>query len=214
MYLKKKQHYNQGGILMKVRVLVLALVLLVSLFVGCAQPAPEPTPGPTTPPATEQPGGGAPNPPDTTPDVTTTASIVNEEAAFEKAISNTGTWIIATLKDLSFDKELVLDGEFKNGKKDEAGKDIIQRKIALYTQDEERNVTARFNLTAPKLTINSPEARIQSGTFKGDVYVSAKNFQLVDATVDGNVYFTTDDAKATFKMDEKSKVTGKQELKK
>jgi hypothetical protein len=211
MYLKKKQHYNQGGILMKVRVLVLALVLLVSLFVGCAQPAPEPTP---EPPTTEQPGGGAPNPPDTTPDVTTTASIVNEEAAFEKAISNTGTWIIATLKDLSFDKELVLDGEFKNGKKDEAGKDIIQRKIALYTQDEERNVTARFNLTAPKLTINSPEARIQSGTFKGDVYVSAKNFQLVDATVDGNVYFTTDEAKSTFKMDDKSKVTGKQELRK
>ncbi|HYE11123.1 MAG TPA: hypothetical protein VEF53_13165 [Patescibacteria group bacterium] len=199
---------------MKVRVLVLALVLLVSLFVGCAQPAPEPTPEPTTPPATEQPGGGAPNPPDTTPDVTTTASIVNEEAAFEKAISNTGTWIIATLKDLTFDKELVLDGEFKNGKKDEAGKDIIQRKIALYTQDENKNVTGRFNLTAPKLTINSPNGRIQSGTFKGDLYVSAQNFQLVDATVDGNVYFTTDEAKSTFKMDDKSKVTGKQELRK
>jgi hypothetical protein len=211
MYLKKKQHYHQGGIFMKVRVLVLALVLLVSLLAGCTQPAPAPTPEPTTPPAETPPQT---TPPETTPDVTTTASIVNEEAAFEKAISSTGTWLIATLKDLSFDKELVLDGEFKNGKKDEAGKDIIQRKIALYTQDEDRNVTARFNLTAPKLTINSPEARIQSGTFKGDLYVSAKNFQLVDATVDGNVYFTTDDAKATFKMDEKSKVTGKQELKK
>jgi hypothetical protein len=211
MYLKKKQHYNQGGIFMKVRVLVLALVLLVSLLAGCTQPAPAPTPEPTTPPVETPPQT---TPPETTPDVTTTASIVNEEAAFEKAISSTGTWLIATLKDLSFDKELVLDGEFKNGKKDEAGKDIIQRKIALYTQDEDRNVTARFNLTAPKLTINSPEARIQSGTFKGDVYVSAKNFQLVDATVDGNVYFTTDEAKATFKMDDKSKVTGKQELRK
>ncbi|MDF2532191.1 MAG: hypothetical protein K0Q65_1772 [Clostridia bacterium] len=196
---------------MKVRVLVLALVLLVSLLAGCTQPAPAPTPEPTTPPVETPPQT---TPPETTPDVTTTASIVNEEAAFEKAISSTGTWLIATLKDLSFDKELVLDGEFKNGKKDEAGKDIIQRKIALYTQDEDRNVTARFNLTAPKLTINSPEARIQSGTFKGDVYVSAKNFQLVDATVDGNVYFTTDEAKATFKMDDKSKVTGKQELRK
>lgn len=198
---------------MKVRVLVLALVLLVSLLAGCAQPAPAPAPTPT-PPTTEQPGGGAPNPPDTTPDVTTTASIVNDEAAFEKAMSSTGTWIIATLKDLTFTKDLVLEGEFKNGKKDEAGKDIIQRKIALYTQDDKRNVTGRFTLTAPKLTVTSPEARIQSGTFKGDLYVSAKNFQLVDATVDGNVYFTTDEAKSTFKMDDKSKVTGKQELKK
>jgi len=36
----------------------------------------------------------------------------------------------------------------------------------------------------------------------------------VDATVDGNVYFTTEDAKSTFKMDDKSSVTGKQEVKK
>lgn len=197
---------------MKAKVLVLTLILLISMFVGCTQqpatPTPTPTPNPpqTTPPQT--------TPPETTPDVTTTASIVNDEAAFEKAISSTGTWIIATLKDLTFTKDLALDGEFKNGKKDEAGKDIIQRKIALYTQDENRNVTNRYTLTAPKLTINSPEARIQSGTFKGDLYISAKNFQLVDATVDGNVYFTTDEAKSSFKMDDKSKVTGKQELKK
>ena len=65
--------------------------------------------------------------------------------------------------------------------------DVIQRKIGLYTQDANKTVTARFTLTAPKLTIKSPEARIQSGTFKGDLYVSAKNFQLVDAKVDGDV---------------------------
>ena len=57
-------------------------------------------------------------------------------------------------------------------------------------------------------------ASIQHGTWKGDVYVSVKNFQLVDATVEGNVYFTSDDAKSTFKMDATSKVTGKQEVKK
>ena len=142
----------------------------------------------------------------------TTASIVDTNDAFKEAISNTGTWLIATLKDLSFDEDLVLDGEFKNGKKDEAGKDIIQRKIALYTQDENRKVTARFNLTAPKLTINSPNARIQSGTFKGDLYVSAENFELVDAKVDGNLFFTTDEAQSTFKMDENSEVSGEQKL--
>jgi hypothetical protein len=41
-----------------------------------------------------------------------------------------------------------------------------------------------------------------------------KNFQLVDATVDGNVYFGSDTIKSTFKMDSTSKITGKQEVKK
>lgn len=190
---------------MKTKVLFVTIVLCIAMLMGCTQQQ-TPTPDPATPPQT--------TPPETTPDVVTTASIVDTNEAFEKAISNTGTWIICTLKDLTFDKELVLEGEFKNGKKDDQGKDIIQRKIALYTQDENRNVTNRFNLTAPKLTVTSPNARIQSGTFKGDLYVSAANFQLVDATVDGNVYFTTDEAQSTFKVDEKSKVTGKQELKK
>ncbi|HYE83400.1 MAG TPA: hypothetical protein VEG39_14685 [Clostridia bacterium] len=199
---------------MKAKVIILTLVLIIALLAGCApEPAPpaEPTPTPTqaaTPTPTQT------TPPETTPDVVTTASIVDNAEAFEKAISSTGTWIIATVKDVSTDKELVLDGEFKNGKKDDAGKDIIQRKIALYTQDDKRNVTARFTLTAPKMTINSPMASIQHGTFKGDLYVNTKDFQLVDATVDGNIYFASDDAKSGFKMDDKSKVTGKQEVKK
>jgi uncharacterized protein YceK len=150
----------------------------------------------------------------TTQDVVSSASIVDNAAAFEKAISNTGTWIIAITRDVTVDKDIVLDGEFKNGKKDSAGKDIIQRKVALYAQDANRNITARYTLTAPKFTINSPEGSIQHGTFKGDLYVSAKDFKLIDATVDGNVYFTTDDAKNTFKADQTSKITGVQELKK
>lgn len=191
---------------MKFKAILLTLALLISILAGCSsQPAPSTTPSPTPTQTT---------PPETTPDVTTTASIVDSNAAFEKAISSTGTWIIATLKDLTFDKDLSLDGEFKNGKKDANGKDVIQRKIALYTQDENRNVTARFTITAPKLTINSPAASIQHGTFKGDLYVNTKDFQLVDATVDGNIYFASDEAKAGFKMDATSKVTGKQEVKK
>lgn len=200
---------------MKSKVLILALALIMVLA-GCTQPAApaQPTPTPTqaaTPTPTQ---AATPTPTTGAPDTTTTASIVDNEAAFEKAISKTGTWIIATLKDLTFDKDLLLEGEFKNGKKDAAGKDQIQRKIALYTQDANRTVTARFTLTAPKLTINSPVASIQHGTFKGDLYVNTTDFQLVDATVDGNIYFATDAAKSGFKMDDKSKVTGKQEVKK
>ena len=169
-----------------------------------------------TPIATTGTSGSPTGSPIGTPDqdVKTTPSIVNTNEAFEKAISKEGTWIICLLSDLSFDKDLTLEGEFKNGKKDTAGNDVIQRKIALYEQDEDRKVTAKYTLSAPKLTVNSPEASIQSGTFKGDLYISSKNFQLVDTTVEGNVYFINEEAKSTFTMDSTSKVTGKQELKK
>ena len=197
---------------MKIKSILLTLVLLTVIFVGCAKEPAKVTPQVTTPPVTTTPPQTTP--PETTPNVVTTASIVNTEAAFLKAISSKGTWIIATTQDLAINKDLVVEGEYKNGKKDTAGKDIIQRKIGLYTQDEDRKVTARFTLTAPKMTFNSPMGSIEHGTFKGDLYISASNFQLKDATVDGNVYFTTDEAKSTFKMDAPSKVTGKQELKK
>ena len=69
-------------------------------------------------------------------------------------------------------------------------------------------------MTVPKLTVNSPETCIEHGTFKGDLYVLSKNFQLIDAKVEGNVYFTTNEAKSTFRMDAMSKITGNQKLKK
>jgi peptidoglycan hydrolase-like protein with peptidoglycan-binding domain len=142
-------------------------------------------------------------------DVVTTASLVNDIAAFKAGIAADGEWIVTTLGDLVSKEELVLTGTFKNGKKDKVtGEDVIARKIGLYTQDADKNVTARFSLTAPKLTIESPNARIQSGTFIGDVYVNAENFQLVDATVEGNVYYLTQAVKDTAKIDAKSKVTG------
>lgn len=200
--------------------LIISLLILLSLLIaGCGKITPSPSPSPTmskTPIATTGTSGSPTGSPIGMPDqdVKTTPSIVNTNEAFEKAISKEGTWIICLLSDLSFDKDLTLEGEFKNGKKDTAGNDVIQRKIALYEQDEDRKVTAKYTLSAPKLTVNSPEARIQSGTFKGDLYISSKNFQLVDTTVEGNVYFINEEAKSTFTMDSTSKVTGKQELKK
>lgn len=145
-------------------------------------------------------------------DAVVSASVTDKADVFAAALGEKGTWIIAATKDITTDKELVLEGTFKNGKKNDDGTDAIQRKIALYTQDADHKVTASFTLTAPKLTIKSPVARIQNGTFKGDLYVETEDFQLVGAKVEGNVYFKTDAAKAGFKMDDKSSVTGKQEV--
>lgn len=187
----------------KVLSIVAVAVLSLSVLAGCAK-APTATATPTTTPAATA-----------KVDAVTTASVTDNVDVFAKTIGKDGKWIICTTKDLTTTKELVLEGDFLNGKKDATtGKDITQRKIGLYTQDDKKVVTARFTLTAPKLTIKSPEASIQHGTFKGDLYVSVKNFQLVDAKVDGNVYFTTEEAQTTFKMDDKSSVTGKKELKK
>lgn len=169
----------------------LATMILVSLLVSCSA-------APTT---TSQ------------VDVVASASVVDTAAAFEKAISKDGTWIIATTKDLTIDKDLVLDGDFKNGKKDAEGNELYQRKIGLYTQDADRNITARFSLTAKSLTIKSVKGSLEHGTFHGDLYVSAENFKLVDATVDGNVYFLNETVKSSFTMDETSKITGVQEIK-
>ncbi|MDW7657389.1 MAG: hypothetical protein SCM11_09475 [Bacillota bacterium] len=149
----------------------------------------------------------------TSVDVVSSASVVDNAEKFEKAISKDGTWIIALTKDLTIDKELVVDGDFKNGKTDAAGNELLQRKIALYTQDADRNITARFTLTVKKLTINSANASIQHGTFIGDLYVNVEDFQLIDATVDGNVYFLNEEIKSSFTMDEASKITGVQEIK-
>lgn len=139
-------------------------------------------------------------------DAVTSASVVDNNEAFLKAISKDGTWIAATLNDLTFDQELVVEGEFTN-------KDAIARKIALYTQDADHNITASFKLTAPKLVIKSENTRLQGGTFVGDVYVEANGFVVTKATVEGNVYFANDEYKASFDASNEGTVTGVTEVK-
>jgi peptidoglycan hydrolase-like protein with peptidoglycan-binding domain len=142
-------------------------------------------------------------------DAVTTASVVKDAAAFENAISTNGQWIAAITKDLTINKEIVVDGDFKNKRTPP----VTTRKIALYSQDAAKVTTRKFTLTAPKLTIKSPSASIQKGIFVGDIYVSALNFKLVDTKVVGNVYFTTAEAESTFSIDATSSISGAKELK-
>ncbi len=188
--------------------LVTAAALLLMLLAGCgvSQPHESPSPSPSAPASPAETISAGPS--QTPSDSVTSASLVNTAEMFEKAISKDGTWIVCLLNDLTIDKELVVDGDFLNNKTPPKS----QRKLAFYEQDANRNVTARYTLTAPKMTINSSDCAIWNGTFRGDLYVAGKNFQLIGATVDGNLYFLNAEAQATFAMDENSSVTGISQL--
>lgn len=142
-------------------------------------------------------------------DVITTASKVNTEEDFIKAIAKDGTWIIITLRDLTFDTELVVEGEFHD--KGDAGQ-ALYRKLAPYTENTFHQVVKRFTITAPKLTIKSPNTRLEGGTFVGDVYVEADGFTILDARVEGNVYFAQEEYKTSFRLYE-GVVTGETAVK-
>jgi|GEM_PF-812779 len=136
-------------------------------------------------------------------DSVTTASMVSDGDALVRALKSDGTWMVALLDDVSVEGDIVVEGEFP-------GKPY--RKIALYTQDENRKVIDRFTLTADKLIVRSTHTRIQGGAFVGDVMVDAMDFELVDAKVVGNVYFKTDAQMKSFVKDESSEVTGAVEV--
>ena len=184
---------------MKKLLSILLVLMLVFSLAACGEDTTEPEE--TDPEISDEPKENQGD----EPEVITTASIVNEEDAFLNAISEEGTWIIATLTDFEFDEEIAIEGEFHD--KGDDSKELY-RKLALYEQDEDRNVTDRYTLTAPKLTITSPNTNIQSGTFVGDIYVNADGFKLTDAKVDGNVYFATEEYQQSFTLDDNSEVTG------
>jgi len=192
---------------MKLKRVIMMVAISTLVLAGCGQAADTTASDATTPEATvTDTQEVVEETTDESADAMTTASIVNDEDAFLNAIGSNGTWIIATLKDMSFDQDLVLEGEFTN-------KDLPARKIALYEQDADRNITASYTLTAPKLTVKSENARIQGGTFVGDVYVEAPGFTVVAGTVEGNIYFMNEEAQATFTLGDGGSVTGVTELK-
>lgn len=143
------------------------------------------------------------------PDTATAPSFVTDEASINTVMGSQGTWIVIFTEDMTTEEDLVLEGDFHD-KNDNAND--LYRKIAIYAQDADHNVTERYTLTAPKLTIKSPNAKLQGGTFKGDVYVEANGFTLTDSTVDGNVYFASEEYKDSFVTEKEGKVTGTTEV--
>lgn len=140
-------------------------------------------------------------------DAVTTASIVNDGAALVKAVSSEGAWLAAVITDVVVDQDLVIDGEFTHN-------DAVDRKLALYDQDANYKITAQYTVTAPKMIVKSPNFRITGGTFVGDVYVEADGFWLdKSATVEGNIYFSTQAQLDAFIMDDTAKLVGEKSVK-
>lgn len=172
---------------------LLAVVMSLMMLVSLAACGAEETEAPAATEAATEAGAV---------DAVTAASIVDNAEDLIVAVSADGGWIAATLNDITVDQDLVVEGEF-------ISKEKIDRKLALYTQDEDHNITGQFTVTAPKLIVKSENFRLTGGTFKGDVYVEAPGFKLdKSSTVDGNIFFASKELLDTFIVSDTSEVTG------
>jgi hypothetical protein len=175
----------------KVISVLMILILAGSIFVGCASTEEAPV---VETPAVEEPA-----------EAVTTASIVDNAEAFVNALSADGAWIAASLTDITLKEDLIVEGEFTN-------KEKVARKIAIYTQDADHNIIDSFTLTAPKMIVRSENLKLQGGTFVGDIYVEAAGFRVSKATVEGNVYFATQELMDAAIADDSGIVTGAYEV--
>jgi hypothetical protein len=144
-------------------------------------------------------------------DAVTSPSRVNDEASLLNALDN--SWIVILEKDIATTQELELEtGYQKDGEGDASKKVDTPRVLVLLKKDEKNEVTDTYTLETPKLTIKDEGAKIEGGTIKGDVYIEANNVNLQEAKIEGNVYFTSEEAKSSFTLDEGSNVSGNMEV--
>ncbi len=139
-----------------------------------------------------------------TVDAVTTPSITGDKEEVAKSLSADGNWITAITNNVTLDDALTVDGTFYD--KNDNTKDVY-RKLALYAQDADKNVTDTYTLTVPEMTVSSENFRIQEGTVVGDITVSANGFELKNSTIDGSLTFTSEEFKSSAKLDEGT-VTG------
>ncbi|WP_027108913.1 hypothetical protein [Lacticigenium naphthae] len=136
---------------------------------------------------------------DTTEEAVSAASITDQAEEVVASLSADGNWITAITESVEVSEDVTVAGEFTDG--GEEGADVY-RKLALYAQDDDRNVTDEFTLTVASMTVESPNFRIQNGTVVGDIQVNAEGFELAGSTVEGNVTFASQELMDSAKMDE------------
>ncbi|WP_368646017.1 polymer-forming cytoskeletal protein [Alkalibacterium putridalgicola] len=173
--------------LLKKKLAAGAAVVALGGFLGACDSS-EDTPEETTEETTEETG-----------DAVTAASITDQADEVVASLSEDGNWITAITADVTVEEDITVAGTFHDGG-DEA--EAEYRKLALYAQDEDRNVTDEYTLTVPMMTVESPNFRIQNGTVDGDVYVDAEGFELAGSTVTGDVTFASQELQDAAMMDE------------
>lgn len=130
-------------------------------------------------------------------------------ANLQEAVGPDGAWIILFEDDLTANQEIVVSGEVY----EEEGAEAPRRKLALYAQDADRNVTDRYTLTVPRLVVEHANTRIQSGKISGNVYVDAEGFELVrGGIINGNLYFSSQANRDSATIDDSSMVVGSIEV--
>jgi predicted small lipoprotein YifL/cytoskeletal protein CcmA (bactofilin family) len=128
-----------------------------------------------------------------------------DAASVDEALGVDGPWIILFEGDVSVDSDVVIVGAVY----EEAGAEAPRRKLALYAQDADRNVTARYTLSAPRVIVHHLNTRVQAGTIAGDVYVEEEGFELTSgATIDGDLSFADEALQASSSISDDSTVTG------
>ncbi len=132
-------------------------------------------------------------------EVVSTASVSDDASVLKTALGADGNWIVAATADVTFPEDLTVTGEFHN--KGDASQDIY-RKLALYSQDADRKVTAEYTITVPNLIVESENLNIVHGTVKGNITVKANGFVLDGAKVEGNVTFEKQEYKDSAKLEE------------
>lgn len=132
-------------------------------------------------------------------DEVTAASITQESEEVVASLADDGNWLTAITADVTVEEDITVAGTFYDGDDESADE---YRKLALYAQDDERNVTDEYTLTVPMMTVESPNFRIQEGTLDGDVYVDAEGFELANSTVTGDVTFSSQEMMDAAMMDE------------
>lgn len=191
--IKNNKLEERGQINMKFKLMLLTLSIVVSfsILTGCTtKTAASELEAPKTETATAA-----------KPDVVSGASQAPDEATFKERISKDGNFIIITSKDLTFTEDLIVDGTFEKR----------SLAFAAYSADG-KAIENRYTVTAPSIVINSENTLLEYGIIKGDVYVQSPGFRTKDATIDGNLYFATEELKNAFSIDESSKVTGQIEV--
>ncbi len=169
-----------GGTVMKFKWL-LAMLLTVGLLAACG--------GTDETDTTDEEGT----------DAVSAASFAEDEEGLHAAADENGTWIIIPTSDMTLEEDLVVAGTFHNG--DDENEDVY-RKIAAYTQDDDRNIVDQWTITVPQLVVQSENLNFQGGTLDGDVYVEADGFLLHEtATVTGDVIFANEDYQASASLD-------------